>query len=142
MRRILLLPVLLACAACTSGCSLFSPKADPAASDGSRDVFVGVVESVNPEQKFVLVRTDMRLMVAPGTKLETRSQAGAQASLTVTPERKMNFLSADITEGSPAAGDIVIMPAGAAVPTPSLQAPGPMPAMPGMQAPEMRVPTP
>jgi hypothetical protein len=120
MRRFFLTLGLLACLVFASGCSLMRKHAllrkhaqNPAGKHS--DVYLGVVESVNPEQKFVLLRTEIRVTLAAGTKLETRSPNGTMASLVVTPERKMNFLSADITEGAPAAGDAVILPASAVV---------------------------
>jgi hypothetical protein len=151
MPRVLILVALVACVLATSGCgliknNLFSRKKTPEGADSTKDVFIGVVESVNPEQKFVLVRTDTRMIIAPGTKLESRSMSGSKASLTVTPERKLNFLSADIAEGSPATGDVVIMPGGSITPgvskppsIPSLSAP-PDPAAPVL--PSLRLPEP
>lgn len=85
---------------------------------GSRDVFLGLVESVNPEQRFVLIRLDRRMQVVAGTTLDVRSASGVKATLMVTPEHKMNFLSADITSGMPAVGDMVILPP-QAVPAPT-----------------------
>jgi hypothetical protein len=118
MPRLLFSLALAACLLAVSGCrifkkGLFSRKHVPVATDKNSDVYLGIVESVNPEQKFVLLRTEIRVALAAGTKLETRSPHGTMASLVVTPERKMNFLSADITEGAPAAGDAVILPASA-----------------------------
>lgn len=150
MRRLLLTLALLAAVLTMCGCGtlkklhLFSKKHPPSAADKNGDVYIGAVESVNPEQKFVLVRTELRLVVAPGAKLESHSANGTKASLVVTPERKMNFLSADIAEGSPAAGDVVIMPAAevaaiaaaaaaaqtGAAPAPAMRAPASEPALP------------
>jgi hypothetical protein len=120
MRRLLFMLVILAAVLSVCSCSLlkkfhpFARKHPPASAEKKSDRFIGVVESVNPEQKFVLVRTELRLAVAPGAKLEAHSASGSKSSLVVTPERKMNFLSADITSGSPAAGDVVTLPAGSA----------------------------
>jgi hypothetical protein len=118
MRIIFLILVLLGSLMFGSGCSslkkLLPKKHKPAAADKNSATYIGVVESVNPEQKFVLVRTEIRIALAPGTNLECRSANGAKSTLVVTPERKMNFLSADVAEGTPAAGDIVILPAQAA----------------------------
>jgi hypothetical protein len=144
MRRLLLTLALVAAVLPTGSCGvlkkhLFSRKHSPVSVDKNRDVFIGLVESVNPEQKFVLVRTELRMMVAPGVKLESRSAKGTKASLLVTPERKMNFLSADITEGSPASGDMVILPAQAPATAaaqagssaaPAMRAPASEPALP------------
>jgi hypothetical protein len=125
MVRVLLLIAVLAGLVASSGCGLvkkgLARKKKPASTDSIQDSYIGVVESVNPEQRFVLLRTDRRLAVAPGTKLETRAASGLRSSLTVTPERKANFLSADITEGMPAAGDVVVLPGQSNIP--SLNAP-------------------
>ncbi len=75
-----------------------------------KEVYLGVVESVNPEQHFVLIRTHMRMAVPAGIKLETKPKTGTKALLTVTPEHKASFLSADITEGFPQRGDAVYLP--------------------------------
>lgn len=113
MLRISILLTLLAAVVFGSGCGLikkrlFSRKHPPETSSQT-EMFIGIVESVNPEQQFVLVRMDMRVAVSPGTKLETRAANGAKGSIVVTPERKMNFLSADISGGFPARGDLVFM---------------------------------
>jgi hypothetical protein len=86
-----------------------------------RDTYVGTIESVNPEQQFVLVRMELGVAVAAGTQLETRSPNGLLSRLVAGPERKMNFLAADIVEGMPHAGDVVVLPAGA---SPSSTSPG------------------
>lgn len=75
-----------------------------------QDMAIGLVEVVNPEQQFVLVRTESRMTLPPGTKLITQPQTGNKASLIVTPESKQNFISADIVEGFPKRGDVVILP--------------------------------
>jgi hypothetical protein len=158
MLRVLLLITVLAGLVASSGCGLvkkgLTRKKKPAPTDSTQDSYIGVVESVNPEQRFVLLRTDLRMAVAPGTKLETRAASGLRSLLTVTPERKANFLSADITEGMPAAGDVVVLPGQPNIPslnapTPvmppaSSQAPAPAPQVfpaptvsPGMSAPSM-----
>ena len=120
MGRLFLTFGLVACIASTPGCrllkkGLFSRKHPAAQTDKNSDMYLGMVESVNPEQKFVLVRTEIRMPVAAGTKLETRAPNGTKASLMVTPEHKGNFLSADIVEGAPSTGDAVILPARAAI---------------------------
>lgn len=152
MSRVLPLLALVVCLLSASSCHLFkkqllSRRYSPAPIDKNADVFIGVVESVNPEQKFVLVRTEMRIALPAGTRLESRAASGAKASLVVTPEHKMNFLSADIAEGSPAAGDVVVMPANAAAalpaqstaPTASGQSPSMM--LPDPGEPVLRLPT-
>jgi hypothetical protein len=146
MARLFLLCGLLACLLSASSCGLlndlFSRK-HPTEHAKSSDMLIGVIESVNPEQKFVLVRTDLRMVLPTGTKLESRSLRGAKASLVLTPERKTNFLSADIADGLPMVGDIVILPAQAApLPAPSMVIPeSGLPAPAGAELP-LRVPAP
>lgn len=112
-----------------SGCGTVQKKllarkqaAEKAADAGQKkDMFIGVIESVNPEQKFVLIRLDRRLIVPAGTTLDVRSAEGQKSTLVVTPEHKLSFLSADITSGTPGVGDIVILPQqAAAVVTPAV----------------------
>lgn len=68
------------------------------------DIPIGVVEMINPEQKFVLITLSPGYMVTTGTKLYTFSPSGLKAELKVTPERKFSFLTADIIEGYPQKG--------------------------------------
>ena len=95
-----------------AGCGLIkkqlaSRKHTTASKEQKGEVFLGTVEAVNPEKKFVLVRLDLRRTLPPGTRLDVRSARGGVATIMVTPENKLNFLSADIVDGSPAVGDIV-----------------------------------
>jgi hypothetical protein len=108
--------------------------------DVVKDTYVGVIESVNPEQQFVLVRLEQRLAISAGTQLETRTTSGLRAKLVAGPERKLNFLAADIVDGVPHAGDIVVLPAGAmgtGAPgtTPPGTTPGTPPSTPGKLGP-------
>ncbi len=138
----------MACLMHATGCAVFkkqllSRKYSKVPEDKSNDVFIGIVESVNPEQKFVLIRTELRIAVTPGTVLESHAMNGAKASLVVTPERKMNFLSADVREGVPAAGDVVVLPAHSTAPAPvpaGGSSPVPQDATPG--TPALRLPEP
>ncbi len=87
----------------------FRPKPKPDKTP-PHDLFIGTIESVNPEQHFVLIRTVMRTTLQAGSKLETRPTTGSRARLTITPEQKLNFLAADITEGFPQVGEAVVAP--------------------------------
>lgn len=87
----------------------FRPKPKPDKTP-PHDLFIGTIESVNPEQHFVLIHTVMRTSLQAGTKLETRPTTGSKARLTITPEQKLNFLAADITEGFPQVGEAVVLP--------------------------------
>jgi hypothetical protein len=121
--RFLLLPLL--CAS-LSGCGIISKALTPRHKEDKdktpKDIAIGQVEIVNPEQHFVLIRTVMQFKLEPGWKLETRPISGPKSVLTITPEQKANFLSADITEGSPQQGELVVLPpqAGLAAAMPTL----------------------
>ncbi len=102
-----------------------SPKKERNDAGVVRETVVGVIESVNPEQQFVLVRMEQRMNIAAGTRLETRSPNGMHSQLVAGPERKLNFLAADIVDGAPHAGDLVV------VSTTPVGAPGGTPSEPG-----------
>jgi hypothetical protein len=99
-----------------SGCGIIAkalrskPKPDEDAKK-PHDLFIGVIDMVNPEQHFVLIKTGVQLKLQPGWKLETRpSSGGPKSVLAITPEQKLNFLSADIVEGFPQQGEMVVLP--------------------------------
>ncbi|HEY1053096.1 MAG TPA: hypothetical protein VGE39_25170 [Prosthecobacter sp.] len=69
---------------------------------------VGVVEMVNPEQNYVLINCEQRLNLAPGTEIIAQSADGTRVKLKVTPERKGNYITADIQEGVPQVRDLVV----------------------------------
>lgn len=69
---------------------------------------VGVVEMVNPEQNYVLINCEQRLNLAPGTEIIAQNTDGTRVKLKVTPERKGNYITADITEGVPQVRDLVL----------------------------------
>ena len=75
------------------------------------DLLIGVVEMVNPERHFVLVRNQGVAGVSNGAILETRSKFGTKARLVAGSERKQSYISADIQSGSPQIGDLVYLPA-------------------------------
>ena len=102
------LPLMLG--SCGMIAKIFHRKPKPVDTE-PRDQFIGTIETVNPEQHFVLVRTAFRLQLDAGTKLETRPVNGSKSVLSLTPEQKLNFLSADIIEGFPQHGEIVVLPA-------------------------------
>ncbi|HEY2573359.1 MAG TPA: hypothetical protein VGH65_04790 [Verrucomicrobiaceae bacterium] len=106
--------LLLALSMSLGGCRLlgkwFPKKKKNSANAGTKDLYIGSIEMVNPEQRFVLVKTGLKLNLQTGWRLETRPLSGVKSVLTVSPEQKMNFLSADIVEGYPQKGDIVVLP--------------------------------
>ncbi len=98
---------------------------------------IGVIELVNPEQNYVLINCEQRVDIPPGTEIISQGVNGSNAKLRVTPERKGNYITADITQGTPVVRDLVVYqvksgeapaattmsPAGVVVPmTPVMQA--------------------
>lgn len=82
-------------------------------------VLVGVIEMINPEQNYVLIRCDQQHALAAGTELTAIDASGTQSRLMLTPERKGMHLTADIKEGAPKVANLVIYRkpgAGAATP--------------------------
>lgn len=69
---------------------------------------VGVVEMVNPEQNYVLINCDQRQNLAAGTEILAQNADGTRVKLKVTPERKGNYITADIQEGVPQVKDVVL----------------------------------
>jgi len=109
--RLLLLPVFcLSLAGCGLISKALTPKPKPDKNPKPKDIAIGQVEMINPEQHFVLIRTIMQFKLEPGWKLETRPLSGPKSVLVITPEQKNNFLSADILEGTPQQGELVVLP--------------------------------
>ncbi len=75
---------------------------------------VGSVEMVNPDAQFVIVRLGSNISFAPNSELISVNEEGKQTKLKITPERKGLFVTADMVEGEPHQGDIVVRTAAAA----------------------------
>lgn len=69
---------------------------------------VGIVEFVNPDQRFVLVKTQGATAIPAGAKLTALDATGSLSEIVVSPERKGTHLTADIASGSPRAGNLVV----------------------------------
>ena len=123
-------------------------KKPPVAKDNTTHI-IGFVEMVNPEQKFVLIRTQTRIAISAGQEISAMDGLGGAARLKVTPEKKQDFLTADIVSGSPRVGNIVmfkpvaqttpVVPGPQPVPNPPPLAPLPLdpPTGPPMQPPPL-----
>ena len=114
-----------------SSCGLLKRDKGPELVKGSENspdgptYLVGLIELVNPEQRFVLIRTEGKVVVPAGRELVAIDATGAQSKLKVSPEKKQHFLTADITDGQPRVGNLVAYRPGKAVtppPTPALPA--------------------
>ena len=83
-------------------------KQKDADSNGPKQQEIGAIELVNPEQRFVLIRTPADILIPAGTVLYSTNPLGEAVKLKVTPERKGSFLAADIVSGNPQKEDAVM----------------------------------
>jgi hypothetical protein len=105
MRLILCLCLLLP----FPGCGLLKNKTPPPKDNRTGQArLIGVIEMVNPEQNYVLINCDTRPTLKEGTILIGLDANGQKSKLIVTPERKGNYLTADIQEGMPSVGSLAL----------------------------------
>ena len=110
-----------------------------------RATLIGMIEMVNPEQNYVLIRCEPMPSLAAGTELIAISASGEKSKLVLTPERKGYYITADIKEGNPGVSNLVLHQLGTTVPvlppeSPAAPAPSspnpssfePMPSLPGI----------
>lgn len=71
-------------------------------------LLIGTIEMVNPEQNYVLIHCDSRPTLDAGIELIAIDSKGQKSKLVVTPERKGNYLTADIKEGTPTIGSLAL----------------------------------
>ncbi len=141
--------LLLACLLLVTGCkSKPKPKPEPT----GQATLIGIIEMVNPEQNYVLIRCEPMPNLSPGTELLALSSTGAKSKLILTPEKKGFYVTADIKEGQPQIHNLVLVQrskapatdplATPATPTPAVQPAAassssptipyqPMPSLPG-----------
>ncbi len=107
--RHLCLPLLLGLSSCTYFANKFtsSKKSSEDKRVGEAKV-IGVIELVNPEQNYVLINCEHRVDIPAGTEIISQGTNGTDAKLRVTPERKGNYITADITQGTPQLRDLVL----------------------------------
>ncbi len=100
----------------TPGCGLLKRRAKPSPPSALQEVRaglrpVGTVSLLNESSGFLLIQSPVATIVGDKTMLVTRDGAGERTGkLVVTPERKRNFLAADIAEGKPKRGELVFFP--------------------------------
>ncbi len=107
---------LLALSSCSYFLGMLAPHKKPNNRVGEAKV-VGVIELVNPEQSYVLINCEQRLNIPAGTELIAQTADGSKSKLKVSPERKGNYITADITEGTPQVRDLVLYQVKAGDPT-------------------------
>ncbi len=106
------LPSLLCVCLCLAQCASKDPSTTPVkGTEDSADgpaFLVGIIEFVNPDQNFVLVKTQGAAQLPTGHTLTALDATGALSEIVVTPERKGSHLTADIKSGNPRAGNLVV----------------------------------
>jgi hypothetical protein len=141
-QALLLLASLLLIAGCKS-------KARPKPEPTGQATLIGIIEMVNPEQNYVLIRCEPMPSILPGTELVALSSNGTKSKLVLTPEKKGYYVTADIKEGHPEVHHLVLVqrsqvpvtdPLAAAVSDPAATTPAaparsipyqPLPSLPG-----------
>ena len=110
MIRLLAAACLCLLTSCQMMDKLMKPKAPKKVEDSNapKQQAIGVIEMVNPEQRFVLIRTPADILIPAGTELYSTNALGEAVKLKVTPEHKGSFLAADITSGNPERQDVVM----------------------------------
>lgn len=141
--RFMLLILALVLPAC--GLLKPKPKAKPKTVEKPTTLVVGTVEMVNPEQHYVLIRSDRGRDLPAGTELVVMAADGTRSTVVLTPERKGTFLTADIKDGQPATMGLVYKENH--LPTPPVPAPTPStpatpPPVPSAPLPNFTLPTP
>ena len=103
--RHLCLPLLLGLSSCTYLSNKFGGRMSTKKSSADKRIgeakLIGVIEMVNPEQNYVLINCEQRVDIPAGTEIISQGVNGSDAKLRVTPERKGNYITADITQGTP-----------------------------------------
>lgn len=140
------LTALVIATALVVGCASKKEEAKPGPT--GQATLIGMIEMVNPEQNYVLIRCEPMPVLDAGAELIALSANGSRAKLVLSPERKGHYLTADIKEGRPEVSNLVLVqhtpaaepstPTAPAKPvatpssTPAYQ---PMPSLPGMLPP-------
>lgn len=104
-----------------TGCK--SKPKPTAAQPTGQATLIGIIEMVNPEQNYVLIRCEPMPSLAPGTEMIALSANGAKSTLVLTPEKKGYYVTADIKEGSPQVHNLVLVQRGEATATSPAAAP-------------------
>lgn len=128
-RHCLPLLLLLVCVQLV-GCSLLKKKREEKPGPVGQATLIGMIEMVNPEQNYVVIRCDTPPAIQPGTELIAISSLGTRSRLVLSPERKGYYLTADIKEGSPSVANLVLLPHSSAPPTAPPTQPQPAPEAP------------
>jgi hypothetical protein len=103
--------MLMGCSLVISSCASTEKAAKPIKgtedSEEGPTFLVGLIEFINPEQQFVLIKTQPGISLKTGDQLTALDATGSLSQLTVTPERKGSHITADISGGNPRVGNLV-----------------------------------
>jgi len=81
---------------------------------------VGIIEMVNPEQQFVLIKAQPGIALPTGHTLTALDATGTLSELVISAERKASHVTADIKSGHPRVGNLVAyLPKNQTVPAPT-----------------------
>jgi len=132
-----LIRLLIASLLLTSCASKQKVKPEPT----GKSILIGIIEMVNPEQNYVLIRCEQMPSISAGTELSALSSEGKKTKLILTPERKGHYLTADIKEGTPEVSNLVLL-SQSSLPTPVVPAPAATPSRSNSgRSPTMNMPT-
>lgn len=85
-------------------------KADQATQPGGMKIPVGTIHMIDPQGRFVLIRSSRTFRVDSGTRMTSFASDGTETGIfEVSPARKGAFLTADILQGTPKSGEQVLM---------------------------------
>lgn len=85
-------------------------KSDAAQQPGVMKIPVGTIHMVDPQGRFVLVRSSRTFQVESGTRMTSYASDGTVTGIfEVSPARKGAFLTADLLQGTPKSGEQVLM---------------------------------
>ncbi len=132
-----LLLCLLVLASQLTSCNLLKKKKaqEPKGGPVGQATLIGMIEMVNPEQNYVVIRSDAPPSLPAGTELLGLGADGSKSKLVLSPERKGFYLTADIKEGNPVVSNLVLLPRENLEPKAEPPPPSSTPPPPAVQAP-------
>lgn len=124
-----------------AACATQKNKQAETPAGAGKATLIGSIDMVNPEQNYVVIRTDQMLAIATGTELTALSAEGKKSKLKITPERKGHYLTADIIEGSPEVAQLVLLMHSSLPPPAPVQPVVPEPRPTSVSMPTLPLPT-
>lgn len=120
IRFLLAFATLLTLVACATKDQALKPVEGSENSKDGPTYLVGIIELVNPEQQFVLIKAQPGITLPPGHALTALDATGTLSELVISAERKGSHVTADIKSGQPRVGNLVAyLPKDQANPSPT-----------------------